>query len=90
MSPIVRGQVLVHDSECKGCGLCVESCPVHALALSHTRLNRIGYFPVEYLDSQGCTGCAVCFYACPEPGALHVLRYKAGLPAASKPEEAAK
>jgi 2-oxoglutarate ferredoxin oxidoreductase subunit delta len=69
------GLVVVHEDECKGCALCVESCPVHGLAISATRLNRIGYHPVEFLDC-GCTGCGVCFYACPEPGALRVVRQR--------------
>lgn len=67
------GKVFVHEDECKGCALCVEACPVHGLTISQTRLNRIGYHPVEFIDG-GCTGCGVCFYACPEPGALRVVR----------------
>ena len=69
----VQGRVIVHEDECKGCALCVEACPVDTLAIAATRLNHIGYHPVEFLDC-GCTGCGVCFYACPEPGALHVVR----------------
>jgi NAD-dependent dihydropyrimidine dehydrogenase PreA subunit len=73
----ITGQVLVHDDECKGCGLCVQACPVHGLEIDQSRLNRIGYHPVHFLDN-GCTGCAVCFYACPEPGALRVVRVRPG------------
>ena len=69
----VHGRVIVHEDECKGCALCVEACPVDTLAIATTRLNHIGYHPVEFLDC-GCTGCGVCFYACPEPGALRVVR----------------
>jgi ferredoxin len=76
-------RVIVHEDECKGCALCVESCPVHGLSMSRTRLNRIGYHPVEFTDG-GCTGCGVCYYACPEPGALRVIRHR---PAGSVPTE---
>jgi 2-oxoglutarate ferredoxin oxidoreductase subunit delta len=68
-----RGQVHVHDDECKGCALCVQVCPVHGLQINRERLNRLGYHPVQFVDCE-CTGCGVCFYACPEPGALHVVR----------------
>jgi ferredoxin len=70
-----HGRVSIHEDECKGCALCVTACPVHGLVLSTTRINRIGYHPVEFVDG-GCTGCGVCFYACPEPGALRVLRLR--------------
>ena len=67
-----RGWIEVHREECKGCGLCVESCPVCGLHLSE-RLNQHGYHFGEY-QGHGCTGCGVCFYACPEPGALSVFK----------------
>jgi len=66
------GIVTVAEDCCKGCGLCVESCPTHSLALGTERLNRLGYHPVTFLPDTGCTGCGVCFYACPEPAALTV------------------
>ncbi|UCE03667.1 MAG: 4Fe-4S binding protein [Candidatus Latescibacterota bacterium] len=69
-----RGLVHIHADECKGCALCVHACPVHGLQIASSRLNRLGYHPVEFVDGCSCTGCGVCFYACPEPGALHVQR----------------
>ena len=68
----VRGWVEVHEEECKGCGLCVEACPVCGMKLSD-RLNGHGYHFGEY-EGHGCTGCGVCFYACPEPGAITVFK----------------
>ena len=65
-----RGQIGIRVDECKGCGLCVITCPVHCLEISDT-LNLMGYNPVHY-SGQGCTGCGICFYVCPEPGALTV------------------
>lgn len=67
-----RGLLQVNDSECKGCGLCLEACPPHVIALSET-LNHYGYRTAVYAG-HGCTGCGVCFLVCPEPGALTVLR----------------
>jgi 2-oxoglutarate ferredoxin oxidoreductase subunit delta len=67
-----RGLIRVHGDECKGCGLCIESCPPKVIALSE-RLNHYGYRTATYAGS-GCTGCGICFLACPEPGAITVLR----------------
>lgn len=65
-----RGHIEIRVDECKGCGLCVITCPVDCLEIAET-LNIMGYNPVHYLG-RGCTGCGICFYVCPEPGALTV------------------
>ena len=67
-----RGLLRVNGEECKGCGLCVESCPPKVIALSE-QMNRFGYRTATYAGA-GCTGCGICFIACPEPGAITVLR----------------
>ncbi len=67
-----RGSIKVNTDECKGCGLCVESCPPKALELEHA-LNHYGVHPAHY-KGEGCTGCGICFYCCPEPGAITVYR----------------
>lgn len=67
-----RGNVTVNVNECKGCGLCVESCPPRCLELAPD-LSAYGVHPARY-TGQDCTGCGICFYCCPEPGALTVYR----------------
>ena len=34
MSSQPRGNVIIDPEECKGCGLCVESCPPECLVLA--------------------------------------------------------
>src|SRR6185369_439359 len=75
MAGQARGKVLVNKEECKGCGLCVESCPPKCLELL-PELNAYGVHPAQYKGSE-CTGCGICFYCCPEPGALEVYRLAA-------------
>jgi len=70
-----RGSVRIDVMECKGCGLCVESCPPKCLALER-ELSEYGVHPAAY-SGDGCTGCGICFYCCPEPGAVTVLRLQA-------------
>jgi 2-oxoglutarate ferredoxin oxidoreductase subunit delta len=67
-----RGKVTIDTKECKGCGLCVESCPPKCLALAR-ELSSYGAHPAQY-TGEGCTGCGICFYCCPEPGAITVYR----------------
>ena len=72
MAAEARGKVVIREEECKGCGLCVESCPPKCLELL-PGLNAFGVHPARYIG-EGCTGCGICFYCCPEPGALTVYR----------------
>ncbi|PSH04215.1 MAG: 4Fe-4S ferredoxin [Acidobacteria bacterium] len=75
MAGPARGKVEVDQDECKGCGLCAESCPAKVLELS-TELNRYGVHPMRYVG-EGCSGCGVCYMVCPEPGAITVYRLTA-------------
>lgn len=67
-----RGLLRIDGDECKGCGLCIESCPPKVIRLGE-ELNHYGYRTAVYAGA-GCTGCGICFMACPEPGAITVLR----------------
>jgi 2-oxoglutarate ferredoxin oxidoreductase subunit delta len=70
-----QGNVMISIEECKGCGLCVDSCPPECLHLS-PELSAYGVHPAQY-DGAGCTGCGICFYCCPEPGAIVVYKLRA-------------
>ena len=72
MAGPARGKVTIRVDECKGCGLCVESCPPECLKLAPD-LSPLGVHPAVY-TGEGCTGCGICFYCCPEPGAITVYR----------------
>ena len=75
MPGLARGNVEIDIEECKGCGLCVESCPPKCLELA-ADLSAYGVHPAQYAG-EGCTGCGICFYCCPEPGAITVFRLAA-------------
>jgi NAD-dependent dihydropyrimidine dehydrogenase PreA subunit len=72
MAAQARGNIAVNVEECKGCGLCLESCPPRCLEL-RPDLSAYGVHPAHY-KGEGCTGCGICFYCCPEPGAITVYR----------------
>ena len=50
---------------CKGCGLCVQLCPKHILALVNGT-NIKGYRPAICTDEAACVGCASCAKICPD------------------------
>ena len=71
-----KGFVKIDRDECKGCGLCLDSCPPKCLELE-TELNQFGVRAARYKGS-ACTGCGICYFCCPEPGAISVFRALAG------------
>jgi 2-oxoglutarate ferredoxin oxidoreductase subunit delta len=73
----VRGYVVVNETYCKGCELCVESCPQHVLGLDATHITAKGYHPAT-LIADGCTGCGICGVMCPE-AAITIYREKSGV-----------
>jgi len=54
---------------CKGCGLCIVRCPVHALSFS----DDTGFLgtPLPAVDLDKCTACGNCQRICPD-GAIKV------------------
>jgi 2-oxoglutarate ferredoxin oxidoreductase subunit delta len=56
----------IAGDRCKGCGLCVDVCPRHVLALDEAIVNELGYHPLRLIDSSGCTSCALCARICPD------------------------
>ncbi len=59
-------KMTVDEGFCKGCGLCVEACPVHIIELDTTRITPKGYHPALCRDESACTGCASCALMCPD------------------------
>lgn len=58
------GKIIIDTERCKGCELCVISCPKQIIVISG-KSNKNGYFPAQ-TDNQGCTGCGICALMCPD------------------------
>jgi 2-oxoglutarate ferredoxin oxidoreductase subunit delta len=58
-------KVLIKKDKCKSCGLCLEYCPLHHLALSQD-LNCRGMAYACVVPETKCSGCGICFTVCPE------------------------
>lgn len=73
----------IYPALCKGCGLCIEKCPVNVLSWSK-RLGFVGT-PLVECRVEGCIVCGMCQTVCPEP-AIHVERKGKKSPPAAMPK----
>ena len=51
-----RGVVVIKAEQCKGCGFCVEFCPLGTLELDKG-YNAKGYHPPVFANPETCNGC---------------------------------
>ncbi|MHA1116659.1 MAG: 4Fe-4S binding protein [Candidatus Heimdallarchaeaceae archaeon] len=47
----------IDQSRCKGCALCINSCPFNVIRMENSH---------AVIDSSACRGCGVCIASCPE------------------------
>ncbi len=55
----------VKNDWCKGCGICIEKCPVDALEESD-ELNKRGIRPPKLKENNECNFCRLCELVCPD------------------------
>ena len=62
----MASRVTIDDSTCKGCSLCVATCPKKIMVLNREKLSPKGYNPAVCADPEACIACAMCAIICPE------------------------
>ena len=61
----IRGAIAVDVEKCKGCEVCIASCPTKVIALAE-EVNGKGYRYAYMENPEACTGCASCAIVCPD------------------------
>jgi 2-oxoglutarate ferredoxin oxidoreductase subunit delta len=58
-------EIKVDETRCKGCKLCVVSCPKKCIEMSDT-FSETGYYPARLARKEDCIGCGMCAQICPD------------------------
>lgn len=58
-------RIVINQSRCKGCGLCVDVCPTNLISVAE-RMNKKGVYPAFSSCPELCTGCCLCVTVCPD------------------------
>lgn len=61
----IKGAVVVNTERCKGCDLCVVTCPTKVLSLAK-QVNAKGYNFAYMENPDACVGCSSCGHVCPD------------------------
>ncbi|MCD5414157.1 MAG: 4Fe-4S binding protein [Clostridiales bacterium] len=64
--PKRKGLVTFRENRCKGCGLCIDVCPVKIVALNRGTTNERGYNPASIEEMDKCIACTNCALICPD------------------------
>ncbi len=70
----IRGAIVVDTVTCKGCSLCIVSCPTDVIRLSR-EVNAKGYNYAYMEKPEECIGCSNCALVCPD-SCITVYRVK--------------
>ena len=58
--------VYIDENVCKGCDLCVVTCPKKIIKLDGSKVNAKGYNPACITEMDKCIACAMCATICPD------------------------
>lgn len=72
----VKGAIIVDTESCKGCELCMVSCPTKVIKMAD-QVNAKGYHFASPENKDACTGCTNCAMVCPD-SCITVYRAKVG------------
>lgn len=68
------GRIVIDETKCKACYLCIEECPKKLIKKS-SKTNKLGDYLVEFDDPDNqCIGCAMCATRCPDMAITEVYR----------------
>lgn len=60
-----RGEVIINEEFCKGCGYCVHFCSRGCIEMPGDKFTPQGYLLPVFAHPEKCNACGVCGWLCP-------------------------
>lgn len=70
---MTRGEIVIDEIYCRGCGYCADFCPKKCITLGDS-YTREGYRLSCFVNPGDCTACGICGFMCPHH-AIEVYKY---------------
>lgn len=71
---LARGEVVIDEALCKGCGLCVDFCTRGCIEIAPDKVSVRGLPLATFAAPEKCNACGVCGWMCPD-FAIEVYKY---------------
>ena len=71
---MAKGEIVISDALCLGCGYCVEFCPKGCNVIAGDRFSPQGTMVPTFAEPEKCTACGICGWMCPH-FAIEVYKY---------------
>jgi len=71
---MAKGEIVINENLCKGCGLCVEFCSRGCISMPEDKVSSKGSLLAFFVNPDRCNGCGICGWMCPD-FAIEVYKY---------------
>jgi len=71
---MAKGEIVIKDMTCLGCGYCQKFCPRGCIIMSKDKFTPQGYLLPDFANPNNCNACGICEWMCPH-FAIEVYKY---------------
>jgi 2-oxoglutarate ferredoxin oxidoreductase subunit delta len=71
---MAKGEIVINDTNCKGCGYCVKFCARGCIVTAGDKVTPRGYLIPSFANAEKCNACGICAWMCPR-FAIEVYKY---------------
>jgi len=71
---MAKGEVVINDGLCLGCGYCAHFCPKGCIQITGDRFSPQGALVPSFVEAEKCNACGICGWMCPH-FAIEVYKY---------------